>query len=307
MDISQQDSIAGSRYRKLEIVGAFKGSTIARRLVCLAGRVTVIRSQLDPATAGLVSFFEETPGASSETFLCLDTKRIHPSGLERIGFDGKISSALSQSVDEFMEAQGLPRALCGELLAKHFLNDARGRRLSDLSPPLRRAVELLGLISGRYQVAVLQDPFREMSDVMRETLSTSLVTAAAQHNLIIVVLNLNNRPHCWIENEYITRLQVERPERPTIGFGGNIGVNLGALRQQIISEFSSQNSEPEQNSWVDADQQTKSIPRWILPVFIFAGGLLCGLFLVMLDSRKVHSPPPTFSTSSPPEQKIIAE
>jgi hypothetical protein len=53
---------------------------------------------------------------------------------------------------------------------------------------------------------------------------------------IVVVLRLSQRPEHWIDNPYITRIQLEKPRERTIGFGGGEHSSqelISALRQAL--------------------------------------------------------------------------
>ena len=122
---------------------------------------------------------------------------------------------------------GLSNAPCRDLLPREW-------RM------LRQVASLVGESSR--EVFFLHDPFFEFSESDRETFAAAWARFAWEKKKIVIVTKLSERPESWIENDFIARIQLERPRQATIGFGGGdtAGTNTSAFDlKKLRSSFQS--------------------------------------------------------------------
>jgi hypothetical protein len=70
------------------------------------------------------------------------------------------------------------------------------------------------------KVFFLNDPFLEFPTHALELFADCWVRLAVKQQIVVIVTRLSERPECWIENDFIARIQLERPRQATIGYGG---------------------------------------------------------------------------------------
>lgn len=190
-----------------------------RRIRCLARHVTVFRatnsSDLDVFAAALRG--EQTMDRFS---ILLDGTEWSPSQHTLIGFGEVFSSDDTRTVEQYLSEYGA-EANNESLLLRAGLGGLRRFRVTELSAAQGHTLRLLAAMHDSSRVLVLKEPFADVPDSWRETLAEMLSAFAWNKHAVVIVTHLSFRPKAWIENEVISRVQVERPRQATIGFGGS--------------------------------------------------------------------------------------
>ncbi|NDC37830.1 MAG: hypothetical protein EBZ48_07230, partial [Proteobacteria bacterium] len=189
-----------------------------RRIRCLSRHVTVLRatnpSDLDAFAAALRG--EVTADRFS---VLLDETEFEPSSHTVIGFAETFSADESRTVEQYLAdygAEGQSEAL----LLKAGLGGLRRFKVTELTTAQGHTLRLLAAMHDPSRVLIIKEPFTNVPESWRENLAEMLADFAWKKHAIVIVTHLSYRPKAWIENEVISRVQVERPRQATIGFGG---------------------------------------------------------------------------------------
>ncbi|MFN8391955.1 MAG: hypothetical protein U0136_16820 [Bdellovibrionota bacterium] len=207
------------KFQKLEITRLNDQSEIKRRIVCLAGRINVFRARDESELAVFADALSGKPTAERFSIL-LDGQTFDPKQHLYIGFDPLPLQSETRSVAEYMRGKGASDSALEGLLLGAGLGGLARATCAELGDVQQQLLQLLGATFGSDQVIFMNDPFVHIAEQWREPLAEKFAEAVWTNQTIIVVVRLNVRPECWIDNPYIARLQLEKPRERTIGFGG---------------------------------------------------------------------------------------
>jgi len=214
-----------------------QGETI-RRIRCLPGRITVLRAYTDQE---LELYSRAIAGASNARFsILVDELPFRREDHIFIGFDESFSDD-SRTVLQFLLDSGMKEKIISACLLKFGLGGYDNHAVSSLSDGEAQTLRILAATRQPQRIVILKDPFTAISEQWRELLAQLLVDHVGKGHATVLVVHLSYRPACWIENEYISRVQLEGPRKPTIGFGGNAGMDaelLERLRKEVGSDLS---------------------------------------------------------------------
>lgn len=225
------------RHGQLEINRLGSQGEVKRRIRCLAGHITVFRAN-DPQLLKLFAnglMGVATPG---ERFsVLLDNTPFNSDLHPRIGFGERFRPDDVTTVGQFLITTGVPPESVDSLLLSHGLGGLTSEACRNLSPQEDRMVRLLGIAHSEAGVVILNDPFSLVPEAWHNTFARDLSNFAWQKRAIVVVPELTARPDDWIENEIVSRIQLETPRKRTIGFGG---ANDDPETQRLIESLRSQ-------------------------------------------------------------------
>ena len=193
-----------------------------RSLRCLAGRVSVFRSRTEDELQLYRQAIEGTNTQDSLT-LSLDGVQFNPKEHIYIGFGARDDSPTSKTVATYLTEWGITEDVLElNLIGMGLQNTIAQRLCSSLSPVEWRMVRQIACLKGTTNRSVffLNDPFLEFTNEAKEQFAEHWTSFAWRQKKIIIVTRLSERPECWIENDFIARIQLERPRQATIGFGG---------------------------------------------------------------------------------------
>lgn len=205
--------------KKLEIFRLSKDGSLQRHLVCLGGRVSVFRANRDElleefrvALQGRVPvqqfriLLDEKPFVSADHFL--------------IGFNEKFEPRDDKTVRDYLLESGVVEAELSSLLHEYGLAGLESAKIFELGASQQRVLRLLvATASAHGRIVILNDPFEGLQTELQESLAQRVAEFSYQNTAIVVVSRLSHRPESWIENPVISRVQLERPRRETIGAG----------------------------------------------------------------------------------------
>lgn len=206
-------------FQELEIVRYSASGEVVRRIRALAGRITVLRAAEDAVLDGYRAALRSA--TSSPHFSCsLDGKPFQVA--EHIYIGAVVDGAFKTdgAVRDCLRSAGMTEADIEPCLIAHGLGGLSSKNCAELSPGQRIILGLLAATNLPNRVIILEDPFAHIDPQWREKLAERLTSFVKDRRGIVVVTRLDHRPQAWVENEYIARIQVERPRQATVGFGG---------------------------------------------------------------------------------------
>ena len=206
-------------YERLEIVRRTANGDVYRRITCLAGRVTVFRAR-ESSDIELYQNVLRCPEQDSRFSVLIDSRPFSPQDSIFTGCENDLLAESSCSIWEYLKSSGLPGDQIPVRLAEVGLDSIAGVNCQELTPEQRRVVVLIGLSCISDKIIILDDPFLGIPSAHTEVLARRLADSVWRNRIIVVVTRLTARPESWVENEHITRVQLERPRERTIGFGG---------------------------------------------------------------------------------------
>lgn len=209
------------RYEQIEINRLGSHGEVKRRIRCLAGHITVFRAN-DPQLLKLFANGLMGVAVPGERFsVLLDNTPFNADVHPRIGYGERFRPDDVTTVGEFLANAGVPADAVDSLLLSHGLGGLAREACKNLSPEEDRMVRLLSIAYSDAGVVILNDPFALVPETWRNTFARDLSNFAWQKRAIVVVPALSDRPDDWIENEIVSRIQLEAPRKKTIGFGGS--------------------------------------------------------------------------------------
>lgn len=201
---------------RLEIRKLGESGETLREISCISGRITVFRSLTETE---LDEYKQALWGKGSGRFAVLLNDRT-PKAIERI--DSEIVKPLEpgKTVGEVLSKLHLPEGLSIEsFLTKVGLGGVLDIPCGKLTELHQRIVRIVQSVQKQDSVILLHEPFEGLSPSIYEQIAKYLITLAPILNLIIVVTKLSQRPECWIESPFVSRVQLQRPRKATVGFG----------------------------------------------------------------------------------------
>lgn len=228
---------AGMAQEKLQIKVFSEAGAIANLLNCFAGQVTVLRAKSSEA---LVPFQDILFGRAQvrNMQVLLDDQHYNAADQFLVGSGSPMISGEGGVIDYLVSA-GVANDLALRSLDMYGLASFSFRKCRDLSTCQATRLALLAAVHGKAAVAVLDDPFKNITPEWREKFGELISSGAALQGKIIVVTSLTVRPECWIDNLQIVRVQIDDARHKTIGFGGDahdLNVLVRQLRQSLKEE-----------------------------------------------------------------------
>ncbi len=255
---------------RLEINRISQTGEVLRKISCLAGRITVFRSNIDREyelyRAALAGW--ETKDRVS---LQLDGVTFSARKACMIGFGEAFASEPGDpTVHDFLLQAGVPDDRVETELLDLGLGGLANQRCKMLGPVQERVLRLVAAIYQNPPVIVLYEPFEQVAEQWREVLGQRLSSLVWKKKSIVVVVRLTNRPECWVENEHVARVQLERPRKRTIGFGSDIDP-INEMAMQLRA----------QSTAIDLRSLTKPSSRWGQLLWLFQHSRLFGYSVVI--------------------------
>jgi len=223
--------------QQLEIVRVGESERVSRRLRCLAGKITVFRSNRPEEIFFYVNAFAGRAGG--EVSISVDESPFDPASHNLVGFGERFDPNDSRSVAVFLTSTGVSAGEVEKVLLANGLGGLAAQKIGTLDAGEERTLRLIAATRHPEQVLVLNDPFDPIPETWREKVARLIADFAWKHRGLVVVPSLSWRPEHWIENEVISKILLDRARARTIGFnmGGDETRDLvQALRQEMKSE-----------------------------------------------------------------------
>jgi hypothetical protein len=216
----------------LEIRKLGESGETLREISCISGRITVFRSLTDTE---LDEYKQALWGNTKGKFSILFNGQ-SPKQIERIDSEPFRLLEPGKVVGDVFSKLYLPEGLSIEsFLTKVGLGGVIDIPCGKLTPLHQRIVRLIQAVQKQEAVIILDEPFDGMSPAIYEQIAKYLITLAPVLNLTIVVTKLSQRPECWIESPFVSRVQLQRPRKGTVGFGtGEVDELIKKIRTEEI-------------------------------------------------------------------------
>ncbi len=212
--------------QKLEILRYFANGELNRRVVCLAGSVSVFRSN-DENLLEKYSNLLLGKGSEEKFEIILDGSPCNLNNLMLIG--NQDLSTHERPLTQYLIDSGFPNATVADELAKYGLETFAHKPCCALAPVQWRIAQIMASWWTWNRISVLFDPFRGMPAEYIEPLAVRIAKTAWEVRSIVVVPDLKVRPNSWVENELVQRVALERPKKRTVGSGnGRRGSGSGS-------------------------------------------------------------------------------
>lgn len=219
-------------FQHLEINKLATDGSVVRKIRALPGRVTVFRSQIEGENDRYKAALEGK--VQSDRFsILLDGVAFRPQDHLFIGCGPLDEAPAHETVSNFLARFGIEQVQIEATLMKYGLGGLAHQKCSELTSQQWETLRVIGYTStqGPKKVLILNDPFVNLPDTFRDKIAERLATFSWESQAIVVVTKLSYRPQSWIENDYIARVQLEKPRQATIGFGGGEFSNAAQIEQ----------------------------------------------------------------------------
>lgn len=210
------------RTRVLEIIRFSPDGAVLRKIRCLSGRVTVLRSQ---SPQELLRYRNALRGVHQEERfeIVLDGDPYDPRGHVLIDANAVTPPPMRRhtSVRQYLSEGSLDWSKGIAWLTALRYSAIVDRQLAELDGATYRVVEMLRALLTHGTSLILDEPFEDLPADGREPLAQLLVDGVKDSDRFVIVTRMSYRPECWIEHELVSRALLERPRQPTIGYGAS--------------------------------------------------------------------------------------
>lgn len=205
--------------QKLEIIRLAEDGQIMRKITCLSGRISVFRAKTE---LELFLYAAALQGKQvQEPFsITLDGKPFVVSEHINLIPDEINNNYGSMSVSSYLMQSGMPESALKKNLEQYELTGLAQATLASLDLGQMQILKILSAMQQSNKVLLMHNPFEAIASELREKIAEDLANHAWNQKALVVITKLDYRPKCWIENEVISRIQLERPRQLTIGYGG---------------------------------------------------------------------------------------
>jgi hypothetical protein len=176
--------------------------------------------------------------------LLLDDVAFNPEQHNFVGFGEEVNSWGQGTVSEALASVDYRPEELGAILLSVGLGGLASTNLIELNAQQAHILRLLVAFGEPNKVLVVNDPFELIPSEWRDVLAEMFLDFAWKKQGIVIVTKLSYRPPSWIENEIISRIQLEKPRQATIGFGG--ASEEAMLIQKLRAEFKASDVAPTQ-------------------------------------------------------------
>lgn len=202
--------------RQLQIKQLSNSGQLLGCVNCFSGQISVLRAQ---SHSSIRPYLNALAGiAGNEKFVIeIDHDPFWPQDHNLIGF-GERLIANDGTVESFLASRGVPQNLIRSMLVSYGLDHLEAVSCAKISRCEERRLRILGAVYQEEKILIINDPFDPISSEWRERFAELLVNFARNKKQIVLVPYLSYRPECWIDNEFIARIQVGDSIQKTIGF-----------------------------------------------------------------------------------------
>ncbi|MBN8548150.1 MAG: hypothetical protein J0M12_02420 [Deltaproteobacteria bacterium] len=287
---------------RLDISRLSPEGEVTRKITCLAGRVTVFRANSEPEFDLYRSALAGWKTAERVSVL-LDGQAFSPAKHFFIGFgEAYATERGNDTLKKVLLESGIEAHNIEASLLSFGLGGLADAACKALSPAQERLLRILAATADPNHVCVLYEPFEILPEAWREKAADTLARFAWERKAIVVVVKITSRPECWIENEHISRVQLERPRKRTIGFGADSAENLDFVarvrRESAAFDLKALKQEPVKHITATLYQKFMDSRLFGYSVVILTSVGLSALYFSQTQSFQVASPTAPISISS---------
>lgn len=219
--------------KQLQIKQLNPSGQLLNSVNCYSGQISVFRAATQSAIQPYINALAGVPGPD-RFVIEIDHEPYLPHQHSLIGF-GERFSASDSIVEDYLILQGVPENILNSMLTSYGLEESRSTPCVKLSRCEERRLRILGAIYQKNRILIINDPFEPISFEWRERFADLIVNFARSKSEIVVVPHLSYRPECWIDNEFISRIQVGENLQKTIGLASQ-AVELQSMLTQLRQE-----------------------------------------------------------------------
>jgi hypothetical protein len=180
-----------------------------------------------------------------------------------IGFD-KIQYRSEMTVRHILTESGVNQAQLEGFLSNHGIQQIAEKPLQELSSEQAQALSLLQVSLQPFPLIVMNDPFLAIPEQYREMYAHTLANGIWKNKGIGIVVSLSWRPDAWIDNDLITRVQIDQTSRrATVGIGSENPLTELAkqIRQEKQSIQEKREAEQREKEEQDAQSTGMTVPK----------------------------------------------
>ena len=203
----------------LTIQRVLSDGAIAKTITCRSGRIAVLRGH---APEKLFDYEQALRGQFEDERafrISFDGKVYNPQEHLFVGFENlRFQSEMTTS--QLLAHFGLSEEQVKTSLLAHGLSQIADMPLSRLTNEEAHCVALLKASYEVHPLTVMNDPFIPIPESSREMFAQTIANGVWKNKTIVIVTSLSWRPDHWIDNDLITRVQVDQTQRrATVGIG----------------------------------------------------------------------------------------
>ena len=218
----------------LTIQRILSDGAVAKTVTCRSGRIAVFRSHAPEKLYEYELALRGKLENPSSFRIMFDGKAYDPTQAIFIGFEN-IRYRAETTARTLLSESGVPANELDTILQEHGLYSIGEKALTDLSTQEAHALALLQISLQSFPLLIMKDPFLSIPDKFREMYAHTLANGIWKNKGIAIVASLSWRPDAWIDNDIITRVQIDQTaRRATVGIGGENP--LTELAQQLRQE-----------------------------------------------------------------------
>jgi hypothetical protein len=241
--------------RQLQIKQLSPNGQLLNCVNCYSGQVSVLRTTVHAAIQPYINAFAGIPGP--ERFVIeLNQEPYAAHAHNLIGFGERFVSE-DGTAGEFLARNKIPVNQLHSLFISFGLENCKDLLCTKLSRCEERRLRILAAVYDANKILIINDPFDPISTEWRERFAELLVNFVRTKSQIAIIPFLSYRPECWIDNEFIARIQVGEAIQKTIGFASQ-STNIQAMINQIREEHKKDSNEniiiPEQAPAVKSER-----------------------------------------------------
>lgn len=231
---------------------------VAKTVTCRSGRIAVLRSHAPEKLYEYELALRGKLENPSIFRLMFNGSVYDPTQPIFIGFD-KIQYRSEMTVRHILTESGVDQAQLEGFISSHGIQQIAEKPLQELSSEQAQALSLLQVSLQPFPLIVMNDPFLAIPEQYREMYAHTLANGIWKNKGIGIVVSLSWRPDAWIDNDLITRVQIDQTSRrATVGIGSENP--LTELAKQIRQEKQSiqEKREAEQRAEEQDERGAKS-------------------------------------------------
>ncbi len=218
---------------QLQIKQLTAGGQLLNCVNCFSGQVSVFRAAVPSAVRPYMNAFAGISGA--ERFVLeIEHEPYVPYNNNLIGFGERFVPQDGNTTD-YLIRNHIPQNQINSILVSYGLENCKNTPCIEITRCEERRLRIITAVYSNDKILVINDPFDLISSDWRERFAELLVNFARTKSQIVVVPSLSYRPECWIDNEFIARIQVGENIQKTIGFSSQ-ATNIQAMINQIREE-----------------------------------------------------------------------
>ena len=286
----------------LEIAKLDESGNTLRRINCLPGRITVLRS-VRPMEAKLYEEALTGQPTSAKFNAVFQGAPYDPTSATIVGV-GNDFGPEDGDVLSYLISQGATRQNLSGVLKNLELDGLETAKCIDLGKSQQRALRLYAATLNPQKPVILVDPFNHLPKNLIESSANAIVDFVSANMGLVVVPRLGVKPDAWVENEYVSRAQLERPRSATVGFGSD-----ALSRDELLAAMKKSDTPARGSKILGVDLTAvdigdrKSSPMQIIKLFSLAV-LIAGIWYLGSSAQRPSSLPkvPVASLDQPQAQ-----